>query len=507
MKRRLASLKPTLTAYIINLMALTVFWGGLLRRGYNADTVSHMADPSGSIPVRLELGRYIIALLESLQLRSGILLTDHIPLTILTSLMISAMTLTMIQSMFEKAFKLPSGTLLHRVGFRVCLSFVFLNVLFSETLMFSEFCLYFSLAYLFAGFGAWLYIKGSIPSRITAVIMFLAGVFTYQNSAVFAALILLFWYGFKHDMKWSLKAAADESTAVSVPMAAGGINLISVKVLERLNPDYSFFRPIEVGSFSDKLILAWQDLYSLNRDSSNLLPGFFIPGIISLIMGFLVIYLLIKKSNTSGILFFALMCAVSLILFYIMPVMNSPFTNPPRMAFLFYLIQGLLGATVFYLLSDSKTPGIPYVRIRNAVSVIFIGYLWINLIFSQFIVTGRFISNTLDNVYASLALQKIERYEKETGDTVRNLCVFNDTDSTFHYRESSIHTHQINERIIGQTTCSYIEAILGRHFEPLYADSIPDEIRSEYFEGRNWDEFDAEEQIIIAGDTAYWCIY
>ena len=80
-EKNYSGIKKVLSAFAINLIVLTVFWGGLLRSNYNADTVSHMADPKGSFIVRLQLGRYLIAVVERFLVNRGILLTDHIPST------------------------------------------------------------------------------------------------------------------------------------------------------------------------------------------------------------------------------------------------------------------------------------------------------------------------------------------------------------------------------------------------------------------------------------------
>ncbi len=500
-------LKTSLPRYILNLMALTVFWGGLLRKNYNADTVAHMADPAGDVIVRIRFGRYVIALLEKIQVETGILCTDHLPVTILITLMICALTLTMLQLLFEKDLGFRTDTILQKAGLMICFSLVYLNVLYSEFLMFGEFCLYMAIAYAFIMFGVVFYVKEGIAHKITGAVFFLLGVFTYQNAAVIGSMVLLFYYMLKHDFKWSKEAVRDEFFAAVVPFGAGVINLITVKIVAAINPLYQFFRPIGVGSISDKIAEACVNFYSLNKDSYNLLPRVFLPGLLNLGMIVMIVYLLIKRGDKAGVGYFATAYILSLALLYILPIMNSPFTFPPRLAIFFYLLQGLTGATLMWLMGKEGSGKPDPATLRTVFSIVLVGYLWIHLIFVQFIITGRYISNNLDNVYCRLTLQEIEKYENSTGVTVQNLCVFNDDDAPAYYRESSIHTYQINERIIGQATCSYMEAILGRHFEPLHIEDVPADIYSKYFEGKDWEFFDPDEQLLIVGDTAYWCVY
>ena len=53
-------------------------------------------------------------------------------------------------------------------------------------------------------------------------------------------------------------------------------------------------------------------------------------------------------------------------------------------------------------------------------------------------------------------------------------------------------------------TNTLVNAVSGRTFEKVPMDG---EVFRTYFEGKNWDWFDAEEQIVILGDTAYWVIF
>ena len=152
--KNITGIKNFVCSFAVNLVILTVFWGGLLRSNYNADTVSHMADPKGSFIVRLQLGRYLIAVVERFLVNRGILLTDHIPLTVFLTLILLALCLILLQSVFEKGcFSFESGKLIHKAGYYACVSLVFVNVLFSECLMFTELCLFIVFSYLFATIG------------------------------------------------------------------------------------------------------------------------------------------------------------------------------------------------------------------------------------------------------------------------------------------------------------------------------------------------------------------
>ena len=73
-----------------------------------------------------------------------------------------------------------------------------------------------------------------------------------------------------------------------------------------------------------------------------------------------------------------------------------------------------------------------------------------------------------------------------------------------HYDEVSYSVEQINERALGTVTNSLMEVVTGRYFEPVDGE---EEIIREYFDGKDWNALELSEQLVILGDTAYWCIF
>lgn len=131
-------------------------------------------------------------------------------------------------------------------------------------------------------------------------------------------------------------------------------------------------------------------------------------------------------------------------------------------------------------------------------------YLVVQLLFAQFIVSNRFVSNTLDEVYVNMAYQEILKYEEETGVEVTGLAVIDDAYAPDHYEEVSYKSGQINERCLGTVTNSLVWAITKRRFEIAPMDET---VYKQYFEGKDWNYLNLQEQLIIIGDTAYWCIF
>lgn len=207
------------------------------------------------------------------------------------------------------------------------------------------------------------------------------------------------------------------------------------------------------------------------------------------------IYSCIKEKKIKKILFIGIVFAGSVILLYGIPMVQVKFNFPPRMAFCYYLVQGML-MVVAYAVSTLKA--------QKLLSALCVVYVMIQLLFADFVVTNHFVSNTLDEVYTNMAYQEIIKYENEMGMEVTKICVYKDAYAPDNYEEVNYHVHQINERALGTVTVSLLQKISGRYFEKI---ENQEEIYNEYFKDKDWDYFDLSEQLVIIGDTVYWCIF
>lgn len=480
--------KNEIIGFGINLCMLLIFWGGMLRKSFNADTVYHMVSPDADVLCNIEAGRYVIALGDALLLKLGIRVTTNLSITMLFAFVLFAMTMVVIQKIFE-AWKPEEQWA--KLGYFGGLSLVFLNVLFSELLMFSECSFYFALGYLLAALGVERFTR---KKYVSMFILFIVAVCSYQYTMIFAAILVAFYVCLKNE-KLTFKAAGQEMFGIVACMGIGGLNYLSIKILEKIGIIKSFGKYAGWGDTNQKMqdfVRSFQDLY---RGSLEILPNLWLPLLFILAVMLLITYSCVKEKKISRLLFILIVFAGSMVLLYVIPFIEKNFSFPPRMAFCFYLLQGMLVVTA-YVVSRSN--------IRRILSLGCVGYLMIQLLFSDFVVTNHFVSNTLDEVYVNMMYQEVQKYEEETGVTVTKIAVFHDTDSPDSYAEVNYHAHQINERSLGTVTNSLIWKVTGRNFEDI---GYQEEIFNQYFKDRNWDYLDLSEQLVIVDDTVYWCIF
>ena len=225
------------------------------------------------------------------------------------------------------------------------------------------------------------------------------------------------------------------------------------------------------------------------------MPDVWLPLIVVLIAIVIITTKIVKEKNIGTMLYFILLVVAMIGYLYIIPIVQQTVSTPPRMLFLFYTMQSMLLLIAYLFASE---------MVKKALGVVVCGYLIVQILFCNIIVTNHFISNTFDETYAAMAYEKIVKYEADSGNTVTTLVVGKDANCPFSYDNVHYKIYQINERALGQVTHTLMEYVSGRRFEK---EEMTEEMYHKYFKKDNWDYFQVEEQLVFDGDTAYWVIF
>lgn len=474
--------------YIVGLGLLVMFWGGLLHKCFNSDTLIHMVEEDGDVTCRIQGGRYVIALIDAILLKRGIRTTDNISISMAMAFGIFALITFGIYLLFQRY--LPK-TLMGKIVGIIGSNLVFLNVLFAESLMFSEIAIYFALAYFLAMLSCWMY---AYKKYILMILCILLSVCTYQNAVIFGAILTLFYIYFDEDKVLSLKAFGRSFTCSCIYVFAGVMNIISIRILEKWGYIFPLGKSeIATNNWMDRIVLYLKNVSGLYKDAGGLLPNLWIPALFMLVvLGALFLYL-VKDGKWNQLSYIVILFLVSHLILGIIPLAQSSVIMPPRMTFLFFLIQG-----GFLIIICAELGTKEWIALTGGV------YLLIQCLFAQFIVSDHILSNQLDRLYVNLAMEKIEQYENESGIKVEKLSICHDAYAPRSYEQVSYQVHQINERSLGEVTHTLVQVVTGRKFEKI---EINDSLKEELFGNKDWEFFIPEEQIVILEDTAYWCVF
>jgi len=485
--------------YIINVFVVLLFWGGLLRKNFNADTLSHMYSGDADIANRLADGRYVIAFFDFIFFKAGIRTTDYISIFSLVALVLVAGSITVMQYVFSRRLPLASEngeikySLVMTVTLHAAVALGFLNVLFIEPLMFTEMSCYFGLAYLFASVGVLFFAD---KKYIIAIVLFLISVCTYQFSVVFAAIVLVYYILIDEDSKFSGHLIVREVLAILSTFGMGIINLILIKVAATIGWSGELRKDMDVTGLGDKFVLAIKALGQLYVSAYGLLLHLYIPLLFSLMVLIITVWVGVRLHDMQFLILSLVAYAGSTVLMLILPLMNGSFGLPGRMSFLFFLIQGLLVVLLMSRLDDK--------RMTIILSIGVVGYLFVQYFFTSFIITDKYVSNRQDINDVRLLVQAIEEYEDATGCQVTTLVVGHDNFAPDYYNIINFHAEQINERTATIVPVTLIKYATGRE---LIKEVMTDEDRFAMFGDSDWNELNLKEQLICDGDRAYWCVY
>lgn len=473
----------------INLLAMLIFWGGMLRRSFNADTITFMVS-NENVVVNLEDGRYVQSFFDYIYELLGFKTTTILPVSTFLSICLFSLSLTVIQELFGKYCR---SIKIKDIAFYVGTSLVFLNVLYAELMMFGECYLHFGLGYFCASLGVYLYAK---KNKVASIILIAIGACTYQYTVIYAAVILAFYYCIEAEFNLSIRLIVEEIKAVFICCLMGVINLLSIKLLVQLGVLSSFRKSDAMGDISQKVTEVGKTIIGFFKNSFGIFPSVWLPAIFFLSILAIIFIQWYKAKEIRKFITLMMLLLGSILLLYVIPVTASIFTFPPRMSFCLYLVIGLLIVSVYINSSDRK---------QLILSGIAIAFLLVQMLFAHFIVSDHFLSNELDETYIKMVSNAVTNYESENGIVVENICVIHDMDAPDYYDSRvSFHTGQINERVITIAPVNLFKVFAGKDFNKV---SMDDDIYTSYFEGKNWDYFCLDEQVVIKDNTLYWCVF
>ncbi len=484
-------IKAFANRYMVNVSVLILAWGGMLRRSFNCDTLTHMLYTEEDIVIMMQHGRYLTALQDWLLYQVGLSTVTHTGVTAMAEILLLAFAAGIVQHCFEKKIGKPSGVY-EKLAWISITALLFVNVLFAESFMFGECALMFGMAYLLASAGIWAFTEKKYP---LALLFFFLSTMEYQAAVIYAAIILSAWIFIENECIITRKTVIQEIVCGCITVGSGVLNIISLSLLAKLGLVAEAGRSASIGNIAQKAGICLRDFGQILINSRGLLPKIGLPLIVLCMGAAVTLGKFAKERKWKQAGYYLLLAAAMFAMVYILSMTQYDTRTYPRFICTFYVAQAMLLLLAFWCAS---TKG------RELLCYICCGYLLIQILFCNIIVSNHMVSNTLDKTYAMMVYEKIMEYEKETGESVKKLAVANDIDCPFSYNNVYYKTDQINERALGTVTNTLVNVVSGRYFEKVPMD---EGIFQTYFEGKDWDYFDASQQLVIIGDTAYWVIF
>lgn len=474
------------------LLIITV-WGSFFREGFGCDTIFGTWSPLSAIDSLIADGRYLAFLVSYIPYCFGMNAARHYKLFFVIFLLLIIAALFVIQLAFMPVAKIRLHGLFDCFLYVLITGLIYVNVFFAEYFYFTECFLSFGCGLLCA---ALCVLAATRKHYISGCILLAASCLFYQTFMIMAVLLIGSYMVMEDGFAFSTKLVLREFILGIAAVVIGAIDLFSVSVLVHFGLYDTSAKSVQTDIASN-LSVFMEQLDELFYSGLQLLPPFYVPAL--MLLGSIVIIMIClsgKKEHPASEYgtFSLLLLMHAILVFSLSFLMGGHFY--PRMLTLFFTSVSVLFLICFLLIPDrGRNPFFGFIAVSLVIQVIFI----------QVIMSGRYVSNGHDRMVAELAVEELNRYEEVSGVKVKKFASCADSECRHYYDDILFKRDQINERVLGLTTYSLFRVISGR--DEIDNMPMPDSVYQEYFEGRNWEHFDAEDQIVFEGDTMYWCVY
>ncbi len=510
----------TVKLLMADFLLLILTYGGFYRSIFaNSDTLWGVLDPSSTLTARLNCYRWIAAIFEIFFNETGLLPALNFRLSFFMFLCLVCISLFLIQiafiDLFESIYPSKSKEPLFIVAVISSVSLGFVNVLFTEFFYFTETFHAFGMAFLLMGIGFYALSKKHI---IVSLLSFFCMTMCYQMSCPIITICIGVYVYMEHRGELSLNLVKDEIIKAVPPMAFFVLNYATGPIIQRSLAvvgieSYQAKSPATGYELSEYIALIVSSIKELVSSNLGLTPRVYAPVFIWGIAFVVVVTICIKNKKWNHLLTYLLVEVALVVLLLAVQVAENPGGFVARTISTFYFAQSMQLLIMIFFLAE-RHDNYVFGSSEKILYILPALYVLFNIFFVQCIIENRIVSDTLDSLYAEKIFDKIESYEKETGIVVSKIAPINDTDCSPFYDQVYFCRGAINRRCYSDYTWTFLQycayetdlagSLSGRSFERVAMD---DNIYREYFEGKNWNSFNMDEQVIICEDTAYICVF
>lgn len=341
------------------------------------------------------------------------------------------------------------------------------------------------------------YLNGDKKSLIWMGLLMLIAVFSYQGVVgIYIAIATVFIILHSKNIKDFIKNNVIILLGYGIPAV---INLLTVRLLfvnDRVNGQ------IILGESVQKILQGTKSMFN----AYGILPRgmFLILLCLVIILTFMVIILNKEKLSQKVIrilgLLYVILATIGITLAPQIMQNTASIWLVPRST---YSFAGIIGIILMYLVLCTNG-----YKIKNKIEITYISIILISIIllivqFYRFnkIETDHYNLNYLDKINSMQIGNKIKEYEKETGNVVTNICIYQDESASYTY-PGIIAIGDIN--ITGFSPEWSIITMINYYNNLNLVEKENDLNIKEQFKQKDWNNFN-DEQLIFIDNTLHYC--
>lgn len=203
------------------------------------------------------------------------------------------------------------------------------------------------------------------------------------------------------------------------------------------------------------------------------------------------------KLKKKDVMLFGIMMICSYILAYAPHLIESGIFLSPRSNIAIWSVLSGIFIVGYLFFSESG---------KKLFFICYMLFLGCNIFFMQDIAANQSAVNAADFVESKQICSGILAYEEKTGNKVEKIAMCTDVNPTLYQSFSRYNNRELGKRIMITMYSNY--RLLGvRLNRSLEKTDMPEEIYNMYFQGKDWDCLNLEEQLVFDGNTMYLAIY
>lgn len=290
------------------------------------------------------------------------------------------------------------------------------------------------------------------------------------------------------------------SLSFAIGLGATAINVLTMMLLKRANLIASSYRSFSVSSMLGNVKTI---LFDVQRDVWSGAGIKFVPYWVTTLFVLIVVALIgynayKQKLTVKQCVVITLFAVYAYGVVFALFLVTSPIWVTLRTLSGFYIF---ISALLLLLLS------IKIERLKSFYLIIFVSlFLVFQMYHIQGIAVAQLQTNALDHEYAMIIGERIRSYEQENNIEVTKIAVIPDSNPIWSYQRIDYVYRDFNIRsyLIDWAKIDMINYITGRNFERIV---MPEDVFDKYFEGKDWNYFILEEQIVFVGDSVFIMTY
>lgn len=483
----------------MSFLVILLVYGRLLGEHLSPDYFAVHVNSVKEFPHHIRNGRIVYGLVFYAVQTIGLTVTTYAPLYTFLFMVVAAFCIMRMSTRLCAAAGQNSFAKNLMCSFALMISMV--NVSMTEWYLFLEVMLMFAMALLFASEAALIYARRDLSLMKRATIsfaLFFISINCYQAALSWYITLALVCVLVVNQFRLNRQAIVEGITVTAV----GGVNAVLNQLIVRFASMFEF-----VGVPGRQASFSWKDFIvnmiksvpvqiNFLQNGFSLMPAYFLLAAFGI--GILVLLFAVYRNNRgtawykqAAWLLFALGICYA---FVYVPhfAANYMVISPRAIAGLFLVLS--VTFVVVILLGDRWTHGLAIVCVS--------GILVVSCVHIEKIIDDHLLTSERDLLEVEGIVSAINAHEQAGGENVEEVCVIQDRIPNYYYPDTVKRVLDINLRqiVVEWEQVNMLTAITGRSFEQVF---VSEEDAAAIVQGRNWNEFIPEEQLIFEGNRLY----